>query len=64
MIAPAQLAKKVEDKKFISFMVKRLNYDYVDNSGRHIYKYTKTLYGYTTRWNRFALLIQYPPTRS
>jgi len=31
----SQLSKKIQDKKFINFMTKRLNYDYVDDSGRH-----------------------------
>ena len=30
----SQLSKKIEDKKFINFMIKRLNYDYIDDSGR------------------------------
>lgn len=31
----SQLARKIEDKPFLDFMKKRLNYDYVDESGRH-----------------------------
>ncbi|MFB6225330.1 MAG: reverse transcriptase/maturase family protein, partial [Candidatus Paceibacteria bacterium] len=30
-----QLAEKIDDNNFVKFMKKRLNYDYVDDSGRH-----------------------------
>jgi len=30
----SQLSQKIDDKKFISLMTRRLNYDYVDESGR------------------------------
>lgn len=30
----SQLANKIEDKAFMHFMIKRLNYDYIDDSGR------------------------------
>lgn len=30
-----QLSEKIDDNKFLKFMKKRLNYDYVDDSGRH-----------------------------
>lgn len=30
-----QLSEKIDDNRFLRFMKKRLNYDYVDDSGRH-----------------------------